>query len=395
LTYYGAVLIFLIARSNVLARAPRRKSTDVHDLGRHAQAEDRMTQFQNRRQRDIFEAVVRDYVLTGEPVASKNLAARYDLNLSSASVRKVLAELESLGLLSQAHASAGRTPTEEGFKIYVDQILRIGDLPLRLREIIDRGLAGLKPDQDPVFTLLTRTLSELTSQVGLVMVPMSSRQWLKRLYFVRLDLNRVLAVMATEGGVIRHLLLTPAEDFTQDELNEANVRLEKLTAPFTLESMRTELLEEMLRERREYEEIHRRVLTLAAAAQEANQAALDETETGDVYLDDHGRGRLLEHPDFGDVEAMRSLFRAFEDKRRLVELLNEITGGGRVRVVIGPSGQDADGLALVASPYSDGLRGSGALGVIGPRRLNYAEIVPMVDYAARVVSDLLSARKRI
>ncbi|MDR1546225.1 MAG: heat-inducible transcriptional repressor HrcA [Deltaproteobacteria bacterium] len=349
-----------------------------------------MPQFQNQRQKAIFEAVVRDFIRTGEPVPSKNLADRYALNLSSASVRKVMAELEALGLLSQAHASAGRAPTEQGFKVYVDQILRVEGLPPQLRANIDRELANL--GAEPIFTLLSRLLSELTSHVGLVMAPFSTQLRLKRLYFVRLGVRQALAVLAGENGLIRHRVLKPAEDFSQDELNEVNVLLEELAVPFTLAGMKAKLLEDMGQERLEYEKIFRRVLTLAEEAQAADEAGVPEE---DIYLDDQGRGRLLEHPDFRDVEAMRALFRAFENKRRLVELLNEITGGGRVRVVIGPSGEDADGLALVASPYSDGLRGAGALGVLGPRRLNYAEIVPVVDYAARVVSGLMSSARSI
>jgi heat-inducible transcriptional repressor len=144
----------------------------------------------------------------------------------------------------------------------------------------------------------------------------------------------------------------------------------------------------MGRERSQFEEIFQRVFQLASQA----QLALDEPgeKDGDFFIDDEGRGRLLEHPDFKDVEAMRAIFRAFENKRRLIELLNEVTGGGRVRVVFGPSGEGADGLALVASPYSGGLYGAGALGILGPRRLNYSEIVPVVDYAARVVSSFFA-----
>ncbi|MDR0354653.1 MAG: heat-inducible transcriptional repressor HrcA [Deltaproteobacteria bacterium] len=347
-----------------------------------------MSLFQSQRQKEIFEAVVRDYIRTGEPVGSKNLASRFDLSLSPASIRKVLAELESLGLLSQAHASAGRAPTEQGFKAYVDHIVKADSLSPGAREAIDGALAAQEAGEAPLFGLLTRLLTEITSQVGLVMAPSRDKLWLKRVYFVRLGHMQVLAVLITENGVIQNRLLRPTEDYSQDELNEVNVYLEDLEPPYALDEIKTRLIEAMGREKSQFEEIFQRVLNLAA---EAQQAMTGENEPeSDIYVDDEGRGRLMDHPDFKDVQAMRALFRAFENKRRLIELLNEVTGGGRVRVVLGPSGQGADGLALVASPYSGGLHGSGALGVIGPRRLNYSEIVPVVDYAARVVSSLLS-----
>ncbi|MDR1110674.1 MAG: heat-inducible transcriptional repressor HrcA [Deltaproteobacteria bacterium] len=345
-----------------------------------------MSQFLSQRHKRIFETVVRDYIRTGEPVGSRNLADRYGLGLSPASIRKVLAELESLGLLSQAHASAGRAPTEEGFRVYVDHILKVEGLTAGPRAAIDLALSSPDGGEASIFGLLTRLLTELTSHVGLVMAPRGELLWLKRLYFVRLGPGQALAVLVTENGVIQNKVLAPPQDYGQDELNEVNVFLEGLESPYTLDGLKDTLVRAMGLEKNQFEEIFGRVLALASQAQEAVGNA--PPAGGDIYMDDEGRGRLMEHPDFKDVEAMRALFRAFENKRRLIELLNEVTGGDRVRVVIGPSGQGGDGLALVASPYSGGLHGHGALGILGPRRLNYSEIVPVVDYAARVVSSL-------
>jgi heat-inducible transcriptional repressor len=192
-----------------------------------------MSLFQNQRQREIFEAVVRDYIRTGEPVGSKNLAEHHALSLSPASIRKVLAELENLGLLSQAHTSAGRAPTEQGLKVYVDQILKVDGLTTETRAIIDRTLASQESGEISIFGLLTRLLTELTSHVGLVMAPSRDKLWLKRIYFVRLSKNQLLAVLLTENGVIQNRVLPPLEDYSQSELNEVNVYLEELVPPYT------------------------------------------------------------------------------------------------------------------------------------------------------------------
>jgi heat-inducible transcriptional repressor len=333
----------------------------------------------------ILEAAVLEFIRTGEPVASGSLVGRYALSLSPASIRKSLAELESLGLLRQAHASAGRTPTEEGFRLYADDILEVGRLPEGTRAAIDRELAGREPGYSSLFRLCSRLLSDLTCQVGVVIAPGPEMDLLRKIYFLRLERGRMLAVLVSEGGAIRNLVLALAEDISREELNQVNAVLEGIEAPYTLPQLKERLVRLMGQDRREFERLYFRALALAEAT---GQASEGESER-DIIMDEEGRGRLFEHPDFKDAQAMRALYRAFEDKRRLVALLDEITGGGRIRVVIGPSGLDKDGLALVASPYFQGGQAAGSVGVLGPRRLNYPEIVPVVDYAARALSGLI------
>ena len=326
-----------------------------------------------------------DFIRTGEPVASGQLAERWGLDLSPSSIRKVLHALEALGLLEQAHSSAGRTPTEEGFRLYTEDILEAGKLPNKIREQIKNEFRTAGFTEGSLLSFCSRLLSSLTSQIGVVMAPDLSGASLKKLYFVRLEKNQVLAVLFTQSGIMQTRILNPPADFTQEELNQVNVLLEEKTAPFTLEAVRDELLMSMGSHRNAFEKIYQRAIILASAASEAEAAS--EAARG-IYLDEEGRFRLLEHPAFRDAAARRNLFRAFENKRRLAELLNEITGGSRVRVVISPSGEDPDGLALVASPYRAGGDRAGALGILGPRRLNYPEIVPVVEYAARVLSGV-------
>ncbi|MDR2199794.1 MAG: heat-inducible transcriptional repressor HrcA [Deltaproteobacteria bacterium] len=337
---------------------------------------------ETERQKKIFEAVVLDFIRTGEPVSSGALAERYGLDLSPASIRKVLHELEAQGLLRRSHSSAGRTPTEEGFKLYAGSILEAGKLPAGVREKIKKEIAQADFTAGSLWSFCTRMISSLTSQMGVLMAPELAAAGLGKLYFVRMGERRVLAVLVSRNGIIQNRLLRTAADFSQEELNQVNLYFEERERPFFLTAIREELINEMGRARDDFEKIYRRVLLLTA---ETARAAADGEDEREIYMDEEGRFRLLEHPDFKDAEAMRALFRAFENKRRLVELLNEITGGGRVRVVISPSGEDPDGLALVASPFTGGEMG-GALGVLGPRRLNYQEIVPVVDYAARVLS---------
>jgi heat-inducible transcriptional repressor len=317
------------------------------------------------------------------------LAERYSFELSPASIRKVLHELEELGLLRQAHASAGRTPTEEGFRVYADDILEVKKLPASMRAQIKKELTSTDFSPEKLFTICSKVLSNLTSHMGVVMAPGLSSLGLKKLYFVRISTCQILSVLMTQNGIIQNKLITTAEDFSQEALNEVNFFLEEdIKAPFTLDEIRAQLLRDMGENRTEFEKIFRRAFILASEIRESDSPYPDESR--DIYMDEEGGLRLIEHPDFKDAEAMRGLFRTFENKRRLVDLLNEITGAGKVRVVIGPSGDESDGLTLVASPYLSGNAKGGALGILGPRRLNYSEIVPVVDYAAQVLSGLFS-----
>lgn len=339
----------------------------------------------SQRLRMILELVVQDYIKTAEPVGSEALVRRYGLNLSSATVRKAMSELEALGLLTQLHTSAGRTPTEEGLKIYVNDILAVGRLSDQMRAHIDQQLAGGQPKAEAVLSLCSKVLSNITRHVGVVAAPAMERMVLKQLYFLRLGVREVLAILVGANGLVRNKVISASEDFSQDDLNQVNAYLVESCSNRTLEEIRARILQSMGDEKRAFDSLYRRALELARASGEEEAAA---SGAQPIYLE--GQGNLLEYPEFNEAEAMRSLFAAFEDKRRILELLDEVADSGQVRIVIGPEAAAAalSGLALVASPYSRGDRTVGALGIIGPQRLDYSRIVPVVDYAAKVVSGL-------
>lgn len=339
------------------------------------------------RLRAILELVVRDYIKTAEPVGSEALVKRHALTLSSATVRKVLAELEDLGLLAQPHTSAGRVPTEEGLRVYIDEILAVSRLSDEMRAMIDRQLAGGQSRADRVLSLCSKVLSNITRHMGVVAAPALERLPLKNLYFVSLGAKEALAVVVGENGLMRNKVLSTAESLSQDDLNQVNSYLAEISPGLTLDEIRLKILADMGEEKEAFKTLYARALELAQASFAAGP---DQSEAEQpIYLE--GRGNLLKYPEFAEIEAMRALFTAFENKRCILALLNEVADCGQVRIVIGPEAAAAalSGLALVASPYTRGDRTVGALGIIGPQRLNYSEVVPVVDYAARVVSELL------
>jgi heat-inducible transcriptional repressor len=346
-----------------------------------------MKQPLSSRARTILELVVRDYIQTAEPVGSEALVKRHRLALSSASVRKVLAELEDLGLLAQPHTSAGRAPTEEGLKTYVGEILAVGRLSDEMRALIDRQLAGGQPKAEAVLSLCSKVLSNITRHMGVAAAPALERLPLKQLYFIRLGVKEALAILVSENGMMRNKVLATSEDYSQDLLNQVNRYLADVCAGLSLDEVRLKILEDMGAEKKAFDALYRRALELALASGRPQDDGSDGDRT--IYVE--GRGNLLAQPEFAEIEAMRALFTAFEDKRRILDLLNEVTDSGQMRIVIGREAAAAalSGLVLVASPYTRGDRTVGALGIIGPQRLNYSAVVPVVDYAARVVSEIL------
>ncbi|UQZ90486.1 heat-inducible transcription repressor HrcA [Deltaproteobacteria bacterium Smac51] len=346
------------------------------------------------RLRAILELVVRDYIQTAEPVGSDGLVKRHNLPMSSATVRKVLAELEEMGLLVQPHTSAGRTPTDAGLRTYVNDILAVGRLSDEMRSTIDNQLAGGEPRAASILSLCSKVLSNITRHMGVVAAPPLERMPLKQLYFVRLGAREVLAIMVGESGLMRNKVLTPAEDYSQDDLNQVNRYLAESFSSLTIDEVISGIIRAMGEEKKAFDALYARALELSSQAATAAPGEDIQDGCGDeqpIYLE--GRGNLLDNPEFTRTEAMKALFQAFEDKRRIVTLLNEVADSGQVRIVVGREAAEAalNGLALVASPYNRGERSVGALGIIGPQRLNYSQVVPVVDYAAQVVSELLES----
>ena len=348
------------------------------------------------RVRTILELVVQDYIKTAEPVGSEVLVKRHALPLSSATVRKVMAELEEMGLLIQPHTSAGRTPTEEGLKTYVGEILAVDRLSGEMRSLIDRQLAGAQPKTGQVLSICSRVLSNITRHMGVVAAPAVERLTLKQLYFVRLGARETLAIIVGENGLMRNTVLATDEDFSQDNLNQVNSYLAEICGGRTLDEIKSAIIAAMGDEKKAFDVLYARALALSSLA--LNAAEESEAEDRNSCAEDpslyfEGQGNLLENPEFAETEAMRALFKAFEDKRRILCLLNEVAESGQVRIVIGQEAAAAalSGLALVASPYSSGDRRVGALGVIGPQRLDYSRVVPVVDYAAQVISEFLES----
>ena len=343
----------------------------------------------NERSREIFRQIVESYLATGEPVGSRNLSRILPIALSPASVRNVMSDLEQLGLIYAPHTSAGRLPTELGLRFFVDALMEIGDLTENDRRSIEAQVAGSGGGKS-VETLLTeasQTLSGLTRSAGVVLST-KINQRLKHIEFVRLEPERALAVLVAEDGQVENRVLNVPAGLPTSALVEAGNFLNAHIRGKTLADLRAEietsLKQGQARARSTDAEDHRRGAWRAGRA-----AANDERQ-----LIVRGHANLLEDlRAVEDLERVRSLFDALETKRGVVDLLGRAERGEGVRIFIGSENKlfSLSGSSTIVAPYRDGAgRIVGVIGVIGPTRLNYARVIPMVDYTARVVSRLLA-----
>jgi heat-inducible transcriptional repressor len=347
----------------------------------------------------VLAAIIKEHLRTGEPVASRSIAGRFagGAGWSPATIRNEMAELEEHGLVEQPHTSAGRVPTDKGYRFYVDH--SVGDARLSRADIsaIDRGLgltgeAGAQPSR--LMERVSHVLSELSENVGIVVSPPVADSRLEHIEFLPLADGRILVVLVLSPNVVQNKLVRIDDPLTPEELEEAARYLNAEFSGKTLQTIRAEVLALMGEEKALYDRLLRNAALLFERGVEG-----DGDETGDVYID--GASNILAKPDFSDVERLRELFRTFEAKSRLVKILNECIARepafGDVHVVIGRehTAPQLRSCALITAPYrlGDGFV-AGTVGVVGPMRLEYARTMAAVNYIARLVERVLREEAR-
>ena len=360
----------------------------------------------NARSREVFRQVVDAYVATGEPVGSRTIARRLEEQLSPATIRNVMADLEELGLLRAPHTSAGRLPTEAGLRLYVDGLLEVGNLSEEERRSIEAQCAGRGRSLEATLGDASDALSGLTRHAGLVTAPAADRPF-KHVEFVPLGPTRALVVLVTDRGLVENRVVEVPPGMPGSTLVEAGNYLTARLAGRSFAEARLRIQDEIEQRRTELDELTERVVS-AGLATWAEPAA-DGRAGADVggardggLLIVRGHARLLEDVgSLAELERIRSLFEALETRRSMLRLVELAQSARGVQIFIGAENElfGLSGCSMVVAPYRGGGGGGGgagerpsvvgAVGVIGPTRMNYARIIPMVDYTARVVSRLL------
>jgi heat-inducible transcriptional repressor len=346
----------------------------------------------DRREREVLRALVQDYIQTGEPVASGTLLSRHDLDASPATIRSVMSDLEALGLLVQPHLSAGRVPTPQGYRLYVDALLKVRPPSGAERDRI-ATLAHEAPDVTRLLEGTADLLHSLSHHAGVVTTPRPKADPVRQLEFVRLREDRVLAVFVSEAGIVTNKLVRLEQPMEPAELERAAAYLNERIAQAgeaaaSLPALRDRILEDMRADHTALHGLMQKALQLAERAL-APAPALDEAR---VLVD--GETSFLDAPEFADVQKARALLRAFAEKDRILRVLDRVLLAQEVQIFIGAESEFAavPDVSMVAAPYGLDGRVLGTLAVVGPTRMNYARVIPLVDLTARELSRALSRR---
>jgi heat-inducible transcriptional repressor len=342
----------------------------------------------NGRTREVFRRIVEGYLENGEPMGSRTLSRSLSEQISPATIRNVMQDLEFLGLLDSPHVSAGRIPSELGLRMFVDGLLEINTLDQSDREKLNESVRQGDGDVAETLDRIGSALSGLTQSASLVLTP-KQEEPIKHIDFVSLAPDRVLVVLVFANGEVENRLFTPPLGQTPSALREAANFLNALIAGRTLSEVHTIVSKEITKRRQEIDELAKGMVEKGIAVWQ------DRGETNERLIV-RGRANLLEHdtPE-RDIELVKSLFDDLERKQDIADFLDLTEKGDGVRIFIGSENKlfSLSGSSLVVSSYMNAdHKVIGAIGVIGPKRLNYGRIVPIVDYTAQLVGKIISDR---
>ena len=340
----------------------------------------------NERNREILHWVIATHIMTGRPVGSRRIARQSREQLSAATVRNIMAELEEMGYLHQPHASAGRVPTDKAYRFYVDYLLKRRNISPRDRDMIDRDLR-LDDSAEHLMARASQVLSRISKNVGIVVSPPISRVALKHLQFVKLADNRILVILVSRSGIVQNRIIHYAEEISQTELDQAARYIVENFRDKTLFEIRNQILKLIQQEQALYDKFMQRIITLSTQTFSVTENQLD----AEIYLD--GASNLIKTPEFSDINKMKLLFETIEQKSRLAALISRCIEGDtqEVRITIGAENalQGIEDCTLITSPYVVDEKTHGSLGILGPTRMEYARTISLVDYVARLFGRVL------
>jgi heat-inducible transcriptional repressor len=338
---------------------------------------------QERRNRQILADLVRTYIETGEPVSSRAISKRFEESLSTATIRNIMADLEDGGYLYQPHPSAGRVPTAAAYRFFAQEIASQATLTVEDRKWITHEMSGANSAAE-ITERAGHVLAEVSRGVGIIVSPPLRRAVLEHVRMWLLPDGRVVVVLISPGGSTRDKVLRPGRSFTQAELDATADFLNRNYSGWTLDAIRTDLLQKLATERERYETLAQSALTLCGPAM------LTETATQQIYVE--GAAQFVGTPEFADQEHLRELLAAIEEKNRLVSVLNaciETPEPVFVQIGIKEISQAGHNLALISAPYSGHDQVQGSLGVLGPTRIDYERAMTAVAYVAQLFSEAL------
>ncbi|MCH8156259.1 MAG: heat-inducible transcription repressor HrcA [Nitrospinae bacterium] len=343
----------------------------------------------DERSQSILLELVRDYIEEAEPVGSRTLARKHFHTLSPATIRNVMSDLEEMGYLHQPHVSAGRIPTDQGYRFFVNHLIDLPTLPdLDVSSDPDDPISKIQSFAEVLETACNQ-LSEDSHQTGLVMLPSFSNTRFKHIEFVKVGLREALAVFYSELGILQNKIIPIESDVTQDLLTSISKFLNDEFSGKTIKTIRRELLHRIRNEREHYNQLAKRAMELSA------QVFSEEDDSGNLLVE--GALNFLDQPEFSaDLEKIKALFKTLEEKTKLIKLLDLCLQQDGLTVLIGEENieEEMSGCSLIARNYGLGEDKVGTIAVFGPKRMDYKKIISVVNCTAQKVSELLAERKK-
>ncbi len=346
----------------------------------------KLTELLTERETRILKAVMVQYIATGEPVGSRTVAKLSGLNLSPASIRNLMLDLEERGYLRQPHTSAGRIPTPLGFRYYVDHILPIRQLGAVAEKQIRQAFKPTAEDPQELFRQASRALSMVSGHPALVLTPRPQSMCLRHIKFVSLGGDGVLTLLVSQDHQVQTRFVRSGIPYTQEQLDRFSQYLNEICKNLTLGEARRRILDQMEEEKTLFDRMISQALNLS-------RQALQDNQEEELFIE--GTSQILDYPEFAaDVEKIRAIFKAFEEKHHLITLLDQTLASQGVQIIIGPEAHFPEmQLSLVASSYSCDKAPVGSLGIIGPMRMDYGRLVPIVQFTASMVTKWLKNRQ--
>ncbi|MBX2812540.1 MAG: heat-inducible transcriptional repressor HrcA [Myxococcales bacterium] len=342
------------------------------------------------RQKEVLTAILETFIATAEPVGSRTLSKRSSLSISPATIRNTMADLEDIGLLTAPHASAGRVPTPLAFRVYVERLAQRGRIGPRERALIQAIALGTEDIKD-ILRQAGQVLSAIARHAALVIMPEIDEVRFESIELLPLHANAVLAIFVARSGFVQHRVVSVEFGVDRDELTRMSNYLRTIVSGRTLAEVRRDILEAMSDERAQADKLMRHALFLG-------ERALGHPKKQDMLV--AGQGAFLEHPEFADIQKMRYLLRAFEEKTLLLRLLNlaanspidaQAANNSETSVVFGSdsASKELKELAVVTAAYASAEGSAGRVGIVGPTRMNYSRVIPLVEMTAQVISHRL------
>lgn len=339
----------------------------------------------SERSRNILSAIVQDYILTAEPVGSRTIALNHALALSPATIRNIMAELEVEGYLTHPHTSAGRVPTDMGFRLYLDVLkdTRLREPEEKEKDIL-KNTCAKGQSTEGILSDTAKTLSTLTSCAGLMFFPKRENFVIRQINLLPVDGTSLIVLLVSSLGMVDTRRIRMGFDIGGLDLTRVSNYLNSMAGGLTIAQLRAKIVDEMQKEKNLYDELLKNALRLGALALQGDGGA-----EGELYVE--GKVNIFGQPEFrDDFERMKKLFAAFEEKSLLVRILDKSSEEAGIHICLGSDlVKEFEGLSFVTAPYSRDGEVLGTLGVIGPVRMNYSRIIPLVDYTAGLLGRVL------